>query len=87
MRKEFLLVCMIFLGGCAESLETYVNNPSEIVRDPHFKQYEQSLAGLESDYLNKKITYVEYVEKKKQMDDQYTQEVEERNDIINSSVE
>jgi hypothetical protein len=87
MKKQWLLVCVIFLAGCAESLETYVNDPSEIIRDPHFKQYEQSLAALESDYLNKKITYAEYVEKKKEIDDQYTQEVEERNDVLNSSVE
>ena len=78
----FLLI--LLLAGCARSLETYVEHPETILRDPHFEGYQENLDALESQYLNKKITYAQYLEQKKQLENTYNKEVRQREEIINS---
>ena len=86
MKRNFLFFLILAgLTGCSvgqEKLETYLENPGTIIKDPHFAQYQQNLDSLESEYLAKKITYAEYLERKKELDEKYTKEVKERNEII-----
>ena len=87
-RKYVMLIAAIFVAGCTykgeQNLETYIDEPATILRDPHFTNYEQASEHLESQYLQKKISYAEYLEKKKELDDQYSKEVQKRDAIISS---
>ncbi len=86
MKRIFLfLLILTGLTGCSvgqEKLETYLDNPETFIKDPHFAEYQANMDALESEYLAKKITYAEYIERKKELEDQYTKEVEERNEIL-----
>ena len=82
MRRIVLCYLVLLTAGCsngAEHLKTLIQDP---LRDPHYAEYQQKTAELESIYLGKKITYAEYVEQKKGLDDQYEKEVKERNEKI-----
>ncbi len=85
-QKHLLIVLTVLLVGCAykgqQALETYIDEPETILRDPHFTNYQEASDHLESEYLKKTITYAEYVEKKKELDDKYAKEVHERDSIV-----
>jgi len=81
--RLFLFFLVIFLStGCAERLETYIEEPATIIQDPHFAEYEKKQQALEHQYLQKEITYAQYLEKKGELEDQYTKEVDDRNKVI-----
>ena len=86
--KQFMTLLLItVLAGCAykgKNLQQYLNEPQSLIRDPHFEGYKNSRDEVESLYLKKKITYAEYLEKVKQMDEVYAKEVQERNTKITS---
>jgi hypothetical protein len=84
-KTAFLSVTLFALIGCStgqEKLEMYVDNPKYLIKDPEFESYKGQLDDLESKYLRKEITYVEYLEQKQQFDNTYDKGVQERNDII-----
>jgi len=78
MKKSLLLLCALVLFGCSYG-QDYLKNPSSFIRDPHFTEYKNNRDELESSYLNKEITYAEYIEQKNKIDEQYSKEVQERN--------
>ena len=81
--KKMIVVLMVFLlMGCADKLNSYLDNPETIIQDPHYAEYQAQLDALEHKYLQKEISYAEYLEKKSQLDDTYTKEVKERNEVI-----
>ena len=85
--KKFIFGLLLLVVGCSykgQNLETYVDEPQTILRDPHFANYQEARDHLESEYLQKKMTYGEYLEKKKELDDKYTKEVQKRDAIISS---
>ena len=84
LKKMIYVVLALGLVGCSHSFESYVENPTDIIMDPHFGDYQQKASDLESDYLNKKMTYVEYLQKKKDLDNGYSKEVKERENIISN---
>ena len=90
MKKNILyLLISIILGGCSvgqEKLETYLEEPEYFIKDPHFAEYQDNLNALESEYLGKKITYVEYLGRKKELDEKYAKEVQEREEIVSPSM-
>ena len=79
-----VLCCAVFLAGCTYegNLDNFLEDPRSIIQDPHFTDYQEKRDQLESDYLNKKITYVEYVEGMDELDAIYTKEVKERESVI-----
>ena len=81
-----LLFLASAIVGCTyageRELRDYINEPATIVQDPHFGNYKEKLDALEKQYLEKEITYAQYLEQKTALDDQYTKEVEERNQKI-----
>lgn len=83
MKKRILLgiLCLIMLGCAYEGqrLGAYLSDPKTIITDPHFAKYKENLDGLERQYLREEISYEEYMRKKKEADDQYEWEVQERN--------
>jgi hypothetical protein len=86
MKKAMLLFLMLILTGCTfiqeEMLEDYSYGPIGWIKDPHFARYKKDCEALESLYLKDNISYAEYLEKKKALDDKYDMEVHERNAII-----
>ena len=85
-KKMILLFLASVLAGCTyageRELSDYINEPSTIVQDPHFGNYKEKLNAVEKEYLEKKITYAQYLEQKTALDDRYNKEVEERNQKI-----
>ncbi len=84
MNKGMILFCLILMGcsAGAEKIKHIIENPESIIQDTQFTEYRDQLDQLERDYLKKKITYSEYLEKKKEWEDLYTRQVEERKNII-----
>ena len=85
MRKIIVGLAALFLVGCStvqEKIETYTDEPENFVKDPHFGDYKTNLDELESRYLKKEITYAEYLERKKEIDEKYSKEVQERTEKI-----
>ena len=82
MKRIVLAYLVLLTAGCSsgvEHLKTFIQDP---LRDPHYAEYQQKTADLESIYLGRKITYAEYIERKKGLDDQYEKEIKERNEKI-----
>ena len=78
MKRAFLIVFIFFCVGCeTEQIKSWV-------ADPHYAQYQQKLDTLEQSYLHKEITYAQYLEQKKVIENTYSKEVQEREDIIHS---
>ena len=80
MKKKIilLLLAMVIAAGCTydgESLQTWV-------ADPHYTQYHEKLDDAERSYLEGDMSYSEYLERKKMIDEQYTKEIKERESII-----
>ena len=82
IRKYVPLFLILLLAGCVyegKPLGHYIENPGSLMEDPHFAEYQKKRDVLESEYLQKKITYAEYMESKNKLDEKYAQEVQERN--------
>jgi hypothetical protein len=76
---------LVFLAGCAattERLESIVDDPGTVLKDPDFSNYQQKLDDLEKQYLDKKITYAEYLERKKKIEEDYAQKTQEQKNAI-----
>ncbi len=86
MKKEILfLVLPGLLAGCTyegKALNEYVEKPQTIITDPQFETYKEKRDELERHYLRKEITYADYVQKTKELDDAYSKEVQKRDAII-----
>ena len=82
MKNIFIVLALLFLAGCAERLESLMDDPGTILQDPGFANYQQKLDDLEKLYLDKKITYAEYLERKKKIDDDYAQETQEQKNSL-----
>ncbi len=78
MSRVIMLVLIVALCGCSYGGDQF----KSLVADPHFAQYKEKLDDLEHNRLAGTISYSEYVEKKKELDDTYAKEVEERENVI-----
>lgn len=77
MKRCILCFAIILIAGCAAT-EPVQN----IIRDKQFDRYKTTLDQLESDYLKKTITYAEYLEKKKIVEEQYQKQIDGRREIL-----
>jgi len=82
MKKNFIyLFFCLFLFGCAyhgDSLQTFIDDTKALIKDPHFAKYQEDRNSLEHQYLKKKITYSEYLDRVEKLDLIYAKEVQER---------
>lgn len=79
MMKRFVMgILMLSLCGCTYGVREFKG----IVSDPHYAQYQAQLDDLESSYLKGSLTYPEYLERKKVIDDNYAKEVQQREEKI-----
>ena len=79
MKRFILAAAIIFAAGCST-----VNPMDDIIRDKQFDQYRSDLDQLESQYLQKQITYAEYLDKKKIVEETYQKEIDDRRQSIQS---
>lgn len=85
MKHYFILIVFsLMLAGCADKIQSYIDEPKTFLKDPHFDNYKDGLEALESSYLKKEISYAEYLDKKEKLDNQYSKEVQAREAIIQS---
>lgn len=77
MKRIIFCVSLLIVSGCA-SQEPIRN----ILRDQQFSSYKEHLDQLERDYLQKKITYAEYLDQKKRVEEEYQKEIDDRRDLI-----
>lgn len=86
IKKLCLCLCVLSLVGCAyegRKLSDYLENPRSFIRDPHFADYKAKRDAVELQFLNKEITYAQYIEQMDELDNQYTKEINERNEKLN----
>jgi len=69
---------VFMLAGCTYGTEQF----KSIMSDPHYKQYQEKLDKLETSYLNGNTDYPEYLERKKEIEETYTIEVQRREEVI-----
>lgn len=84
-RRLFIIqLAAILLCGvsCADKIEKYLDDPKTLLEDPVSVNHQQALDDLERSYLRKEMTYAEYLQQKKQIEDAYTLQVEKRQQII-----
>ena len=85
MKNGSIILLLVLLAGCAETtdrLESIVDDPGTILQDPGFASYQQKQDDLEKEYLQKKITYAEYLEQKKKIEDDYAGEIQNQKNSI-----
>ena len=86
MKNRLIVLILVFLaGGCAsttERIESIVDDPGTILQDPGFANYQQKLDDLEKQYLQKKITYAEYLEQKNKIEEDYAKEVQKQKNSL-----
>ncbi len=78
MKKIWVILMALLIFGCSYGAQEV----KKLVTDPHFAQYQKNMDELESSYLKGNIKYSDYLARKKQLEDNYTKEVKERDDII-----
>ncbi|MBU0468458.1 MAG: hypothetical protein KKD07_01990 [Candidatus Omnitrophica bacterium] len=81
VKKGLLVLLAMVLVGCTyqgEKLSSYFENPRSIIKDPHFTNYKAKRDALESQYLQKEISYADYSEGMDALDESYAKEVQER---------
>lgn len=85
MRILSAIVFVMMLAGCSyghEHVELMLDNPPGMLEDSLYVNIQDQLAALESRYLNSKITYAEYMEKKKELESNYQREADRRSVIV-----
>ena len=89
MKKFLLLVFALTCIGCSGGLtkegvtfKDYLRQPRLLIKDPHFAEYKEERDKIEALYLNKTIDYVEYTRRMDELDEDYTKEVQARDEKI-----
>jgi len=80
-----LIICCAVFASCqygTDRLNTVMDDPIRILEDPLTVEHKQDMADLEKRYLNKEITYAEYLEQKQKLEDEYTKQVQKRENWI-----
>ncbi len=77
MKCLMLCVGLLFAAGCASQ-----GPIKSIIRDQQFSEYKTTLEQLEKDYLKKKLSYAEYLQQKKRVEENYQQKIDARQALI-----
>ncbi len=85
MKKMIVLFLAVIVTGCAyqgQKVREYFKSPKAFIQDPHFVKYREQRNALESQYLQKKISYAEYIQQRDALDENYEKDVQERDQKI-----
>ena len=76
-------VLLFSSAGCSgERILTMMDEPVKFLEDPLSVNYQNDLDALERRYLRKDISYVEYLEKKQRIEDDYARQEQKRRDTV-----
>ena len=78
MKRIIVLFLAFLLFGCTYGTDEF----KHVVTDPHFARHQEKLDTLEKSYLAGELSYPDYLSKKKQLEDDYTKEVQVREEKI-----
>ena len=81
MKRSHLLLAGLLLTGCS----TQYGQLPAILEDPAFAAYQDKQDALEGRYLRKEMTYAQYLEEKKRLDDQYSKGVQSRQAVVENT--
>ena len=85
MKQGLIILFLVLLAGCAETtnrLESIVDDPGTILQDPGFANYQQKQDDLEKEYLQKKITYAEYLQRKNKIEEDYARDIKKQKNSL-----
>ena len=84
MKRFWTLLIVLGICGCSYGKHhvEMMMTPSGIFEDPLYVNYQRRSDELEGKYLRQEISYAEYVEQKRNLEDQYSGEAEKRKKII-----
>ena len=74
MKRAVLFLLVFFVSGCALG--------ENIIRDQEFADFKQERDAVERRYLNKDLTYAEYLKQKQQLEQEYDLKVQERQEAL-----
>ncbi len=74
MKRLIICILILFLSGCSLG--------KDILTDSQFTQYQQGLDNLEHEYHQNKISYVEYQQKKKDLEGNYDRTIKIRENSL-----
>ena len=80
-----VVVCSFFVASCqygSEKFQSVMDDPMTLLEDPLTVEHKEAMTDLERAYLNDKISYGEYLEKKRLLEEDYAKEVQHREDWI-----
>jgi hypothetical protein len=84
MKKFILFLCLTAIAGCAlgqHRVADVLDNPG-VFQDSLYTDYQQQADKIETRYLNKEISYADYVTKKQELEERYKKEADKRATII-----
>jgi len=76
---------MLMGAGCSSGerpVQAFIENPPTVLKDTAFTQYQQELDGVESRYLAGEIDYAQYMDEKKDIENEYDRKVQHRDSIM-----
>jgi len=85
MKKLFLIGLALMILGCSyggDKIQGYLDEPRTLFEDPVSVEHQQALDDLERVYLRKEITYAQYLEKKKRLEEDYVRDIRGRETMI-----
>lgn len=77
MKKIAAIGLVVFLCGCAYGTRD-IEDIKTFVTDQEYARYKARLDGLETSYLSGQITYAQYLDQKKQVQENYDSDIKRR---------
>lgn len=74
MRKILIICGLLFLAGCA----MYGEDIKKVMTDPVYADYISQKEAVEGQYLAGSVTYAVYLERLRELDNEYEKHVKER---------
>lgn len=78
MRIELFIVVAFFCAGCGGEFAKFPG----VFSEPHLVDYRENQDMLEHRYLRKELTYAQYLEEKKKLDDSYAKGERHRQSVV-----
>jgi hypothetical protein len=82
MKNLLMVGLLVVVWGCSYSAEKYIEDPKTILQDPFSVNHQQALDDLEKAYLKKDINYADYLDQKRQLEEDYQKELQHREKMI-----
>lgn len=85
-----VVMAAVVLGGCSGSqvhVESMLDHPPKILEDSLYEETQSHLDAVERRYLNREISYAEYLRQKAEWEEYYQQQTEHRAGIVDGNLQ